>query len=95
MKLYRNSYFSLTFKDEESLTFLKGKFPQSAIMFVCNKVDITQEARQFDKDDDEEEDEDEDEDEDDVNSSEANQTHNAEDKTEDKGKKFSQHESNL
>ena len=82
-------FFVYIYKDEESLTFLKDKSPQSAIMFVCNKVDITREARQFDND------EEEDEEEDDGNSSESNQTRNAEDKTVDKGKKFSHQESNL
>lgn len=32
---------------------MKGKFPQSPIMFVCNKVDITKEAKKFDDDDEE------------------------------------------
>lgn len=37
---------------------MKGKFPQSPIMFVCNKVDITKEANEFDNSDDDDDDED-------------------------------------
>ena len=44
----------------ESLGFLKGKFPQSPIMFVCNKVDITKEAGEFDNGDDDDDDSDDD-----------------------------------
>ena len=32
-----------------TLTFLKDKFPQSCMMYVCNKVDITKEAQKYDK----------------------------------------------
>lgn len=35
---------------------MKGKFPQSPIMFVCNKVDISKEAREFDHSDDDDDD---------------------------------------
>ena len=45
----------------ESLGYLKGKFPQSPIMFVCNKVDITKEAGEFDNSEDDDDDSDDDE----------------------------------
>ena len=37
---------------------MKSKFPQSPIMFVCNKVDITKEAKEFDYSDDDDDDDD-------------------------------------
>ena len=58
--------FPFDFKDVDSLSFLKGKFPQSPVMFVCNKVDITKEAEQFDNSDDDDDDEEEEDDEDKV-----------------------------
>ena len=54
-----NQPFFFYFKDEQSLNFLKGKFPQSPVMFVCNKVDITKEAGEFDNSDDDGDDDDE------------------------------------
>ena len=39
---------------------MKDRFPQSPIMYVCNKVDTTNEAREFDNSEDEEDDDDDD-----------------------------------
>ena len=56
----------LLFKDQKTLKNLKDKFPQSDIMFVCNKVDVCDKAREFDDDDDDDDDDhDEDNDDDD------------------------------
>ena len=58
---------------------MKGKFPQSSILFVCNKIDMTKEARKFDKrDDDEDDDDDDDESESKDDSDGQGLTHNPE-----------------
>ena len=44
----------IVFKDVETLTYLKNRFPQSPTMYVCNKVDTTQGAQEFDKREDDE-----------------------------------------
>ena len=46
----------MLFKDQKTLKFLKDKFPQSDIMYVCNKVDVCDKAKVFDYEDDDDDD---------------------------------------
>lgn len=72
LKLYM--LLSVWIQDEDSLTFLTGKLPQSSIMFVCNKIDIPKGAREFDNDDDDDDEDDEDDEKDE--GGDNSQTHN-------------------
>ncbi|XP_068734340.1 dual serine/threonine and tyrosine protein kinase-like [Montipora capricornis] len=57
--------------DKQTLRFLKDKNPQSCIIYVCNKVDITEEARSHDYEDDDDDDDDDDDEEDDDDDSKS------------------------
>ena len=75
--MYGDRYLPFEFKDVDSLNFLKGKFPQSPIVFVCNKIDTLKQAQPFDSRDGDEDGSDEDDHEDDNG---HGQSHNSGDK---------------
>ena len=59
--VFRLMAIFIAFKDLETLKSLKDRFPQSPTMYVCNKVDTTREAQEFDNSEDEEDGNDDDE----------------------------------